>query len=208
MTEVGSPKKNRNPWSLEMFLRKIFKGVIDPIAKFLIRIGIKPNTITILGFLLSVGAAVFAATGHFTLAGLILVVAPPLDVVDGSMARLIGETSPYGAFLDSVTDRYSELVVLGGLFYYYAVNLDPLACLLVFLAAGGSVMVSYIKARAESLGYTAKVGILTRVERLIILASCLVFRIPMVALWIIAILANFTALQRVFYVHKQAFPKK
>jgi CDP-diacylglycerol---glycerol-3-phosphate 3-phosphatidyltransferase len=207
MSEVETPEVTKTPWSLEMFLRKTLKGVIDPVANFLLKLGVTPNMITALGFLLSGVTAFFAATGHFTVAGILLVVGGPLDVVDGTMARMIGKPSAYGAFIDSVTDRYSELVVLGGLLYYYAVNQNTVACLLVFLAAAGSVLVSYIKSRAESVGYTAKVGILSRVERIIVLAPCLVFNIPIVAMWILAIGANFTAIQRLLFVRKQAFPK-
>lgn len=208
MSEMESPKTKTTPWSLEMFLRKFFKGAIDPVARLMLRIGLKPNFITGLGLFFSTTAAFFAATGNMTLAGILLVIGGPLDVVDGTMARMIGQPSPYGAFVDSVTDRYSELVLLGGLLYFYAVKSDTLACVLVFLAAGGSVMVSYIKARAESLGYSAKTGILTRVERLIVMAPCLIFNIPLVALWIIAVLANFTAIQRFIFVRRQALQNK
>ncbi len=207
MNETEDSKQKSTRWSLEMFLRKLFKGVIDPVAKFLLKIGFKPNMITYLGFLLTTAAAVLVATDHVTLAGLLLLIGAPLDVVDGSMARQLGESSNYGAFIDSVTDRYSELVLLLGLLIYYLLDSNVMGCILVFVAAAGSVMVSYTKARAEALGYSAKIGLLSRVERLIVLVVCLVFQIPMVALWIIAILANFTALQRLFYVRKQAYLK-
>ena len=207
MNETEDPNQKSTSWSLEMFLRKLFKGVIDPVAKFLLKIGFKPNMITYLGFLLTTAAAVLVATEHLTLAGVLLLIGAPLDVVDGSMARQLGGSSNYGAFIDSVTDRYSELVLLFGLLVYYLIDSNVMGCILAFLAAGGSVMVSYTKARAEALGYSAKVGLLSRVERLIVLVVCLVFQIPMVALWIIAILANFTALQRLFYVRKQAYLK-
>lgn len=193
----------KSKWSLEMYLRKVFKNVIDPIAKGLLKVGITPNTITAIGFLLSTVAAVFASQGRFTLAGLILLVAAPLDVVDGSMARLIGIPTQYGSLIDSVTDRYSELVVFGGMMFYFISTQNTLAAMLVYIAAAGSVLVSYVKARAEGLNLSAKVGLLTRVERLIILIICLIFNIPMVALWIIAVLANFTAIQRLLFVRKQ-----
>jgi len=193
----------KSKWSLEMYLRKVFKNVIDPIAKGLLQLGITPNTITAIGFLLSTVAAVFASQGKFTIAGLILLVAAPLDVVDGSMARLIGTPSAYGSLIDSVTDRYSELVVFGGMMFYFVNTQDTLAAMLIYIAAAGSVLVSYVKARAEGLNLSAKVGLLTRVERLIILITCMIFNIPMVALWIIAVLANFTAIQRLLYVRKQ-----
>jgi CDP-diacylglycerol--glycerol-3-phosphate 3-phosphatidyltransferase len=193
----------KSKWSLEMYLRKVFKNVIDPIAKGLLKVGITPNTITAIGFLLSTVVAIFASQGKFTVAGLILLVAAPLDVVDGSMARLIGIPTQYGSLIDSVTDRYSELVVFGGMMFYFISTQNTLAAMLVYIAAAGSVLVSYVKARAEGLNLSAKVGLLTRVERLIILIICLIFNIPMVALWIIAVLANFTAIQRLLFVRKQ-----
>jgi len=193
----------KSKWSLEMYLRKVFKNVINPIAKGLLQIGITPNTITAIGFLLSTVAAVFASQGKFTIAGLILMVAAPLDVVDGSMARLLGTPSTYGSLIDSVTDRYSELVVFGGMMFFFVNTQNTMAAMLVYIAAAGSVLVSYVKARAEGLNLSAKVGLLTRVERLIILITCLILNIPIVALWIIAVLANFTAIQRLLFVRKQ-----
>jgi CDP-diacylglycerol--glycerol-3-phosphate 3-phosphatidyltransferase len=193
----------KSKWSLEMYLRRVFKNVIDPIARGLLRVGITPNTITAIGFLLSTVAAVFASQGKFTIAGLILLIAAPLDVVDGSMARLIGIPTQYGSLIDSVTDRYSELVVFGGMMFYFINTQNTLAAMLVYIAAAGSVLVSYVKARAEGLNLSAKVGLLTRVERLIILIICLIFNIPTVALWIIAVLANYTAIQRLLFVRKQ-----
>jgi len=201
---VTEKKQEKQRWSLEMYLRKVFKVVIDPIAAGLLKIGITPNTVTGLGFILSALAAFFISRGNLTTGGLILLIAGPLDVVDGSMARLMGPSTPYGSLIDSTTDRYSELVVLGGLLFYFVAQQDSLAILLVFLAASGSILVSYVKARAEALGFNCKVGLLTRVERLIIMIGCLIFQIPMVALWIIAILANITAVQRLLFVRKQA----
>ncbi len=203
MTEIEK-KQVKQRWSLEMYLRKVFKVIIDPIAAGLLKIGMTPNTVTGVGFILSALAAFFISRGNFTVGGLILLIAGPLDVVDGSMARLLGPSTPYGSLIDSTTDRYSELVVLGGLLFYFVGQQNSLAVLLVFLAASGSILVSYIKARAEALGFNCKVGLLTRVERLIIMIGCLTFQIPMIALWIIAILANFTAIQRLLFVRKQA----
>jgi CDP-diacylglycerol--glycerol-3-phosphate 3-phosphatidyltransferase len=208
MSEVETPKVEKNSWSLEMFLRKFFKGVIDPVARFLLRIGFKPNMITYLGLLITTGASALVVTGHIQWAGIVLLIGAPLDVVDGSMARLLGHSSMYGAFIDSVTDRYSELVMFGGLLIYYVLQANLTACILVFVAAAGSVMVSYVKARAEGLGYSAKIGLLTRVERLIVMISCLILNVPMVALWIIAVLANVTAFQRIWFVRKQTMAVK
>jgi CDP-diacylglycerol--glycerol-3-phosphate 3-phosphatidyltransferase len=127
----------------------------------------------------------------------------PVDALDGTMARLRGEPSEFGAFVDSVTDRYSELVIFGGLLIYYVLAGDWVMALVTYFAASGSVMVSYIRARASSLGYDTKVGILTRMERYLVLAPTLVIGYPWVGLWIIAILANITALQRIWDIRVQ-----
>jgi CDP-diacylglycerol--glycerol-3-phosphate 3-phosphatidyltransferase len=127
----------------------------------------------------------------------------PVDALDGTMARLRGEPSEFGAFVDSVTDRYSELVIFGGLLFYYASAGEEVMTVVTFFAASGSVLVSYVRARASSLGYDTKVGILTRMERYLVLAPSLVFNIPWVGLWIIAVLANITALQRIWDIRVQ-----
>jgi CDP-diacylglycerol--glycerol-3-phosphate 3-phosphatidyltransferase len=123
------------------------------------------------------------------------------------MARLCGESSDFGAFVDSVSDRYSELIIYGGLLYHYLTVGDRLGGLLVFVAAAGSVLVSYVKARAEGLGYGAKVGLLTRVERYLVLAPSLVFNQLYIGLGIIALFANITALQRIWFVRSQFHAK-
>lgn len=203
MSEIEETKQKEG-WSFESFMRKTFKGLLDAIAGFLLRIGLTPNAVTLFGVAFSAGVAVLLALGHITWGGILMVLAAPMDALDGSMARLSGKVSNFGAFLDSVTDRYSEMIILAGLLVYFIGQSNTTAILLIFAAAVGSILVSYTKARAESLGYNAKVGILTRVERVIVLDVCLIFNIPIVALWILAILANFTALQRIFFVWKQA----
>lgn len=190
--------------SLSDRLRALFKWILDPIGAFLNRLGLTPNTITMLGLLGNVVAAVFIARGQIVLGGIIVLVMWPVDALDGTMARLRGEPSDFGGFVDSVTDRYSELFIFGGLLYYFAAQNELLALMLVFISASGSVLVSYTRARAEGLGYSAKIGVLTRVERYLVLAPGLLFNIPLVSMWILAIFANFTALQRIWYVRRQA----
>lgn len=189
--------------------RARFKGILDPIGGFLNRVGLMPNTITIIGLMGNAVGAVFLARGQMTIGGLIILAMGPIDALDGTMARLRGEPSEFGAFVDSVSDRYSELVIFGGLLFYYLQQGDNLYAILAYLAAVGSVLVSYTRARAQSLGNDTKVGILTRFERYIILAPLLILNLPQVALWIVAILANFTAFQRILdvrsKVHKTEF---
>lgn len=185
-------------------LRSTFKNVLDPLGAFLNRLGILPNTMTILGLAGNTVGAVFLARGEMIIGGVIILLMGPVDALDGTMARLRGESSDFGAFVDSVTDRYSELVIFGGLLFYYLEQGAWLPALLAYVAAAGSVLVSYTRARAQSIGIDTKVGVLTRLERYFVLVPALILNIPMVALWIMAILGNITAIQRIVDVRKQA----
>lgn len=189
-------------------LRLWFKWVTDPLGAFFNRLGIHPNTMTILGVAGTTIGAIMIAQGKMSWGGLFILISVPFDALDGTMARLRGEATEWGAFVDSVADRYSELITFGGLLYYYLFLNDYLACVLVFISAAGSVLVSYVKARADSLGLQAKGGILTRVERYLVLAPALVFNKPIIALWILAVLTNITAFQRIFIARKDFYQKR
>ncbi|HSO28110.1 MAG TPA: CDP-alcohol phosphatidyltransferase family protein [Anaerolineales bacterium] len=184
-------------------MRVVFKGVLDPVGRLFNRLGLHPNTMTIIGLAGNMVGAYFLAVGQMTIGGLVILLMGPVDALDGTMARLRGEASEFGAFVDSVTDRYSELVILMGLLYFYVQQGNELATLLVYAAAAGSVMVSYVRARAQSLGSDSKIGILTRMERYLVLAPTLILNIPLVGLWVIAIFANVTALQRIYDVRRK-----
>lgn len=206
MTEDAANPKERLTLTDQMRIR--FKGLVDPVGAFLNRLGLTPNTMTILGLIGNTIGAVFLALGQMTVGGLLILLMGPVDALDGTMARLRGEPSEFGAFVDSVTDRYSELIIFGGLLYFYAEQGDWLLALLVYLSAAGSVLVSYTRARAQSLGYETKVGILTRVERYLVLAPLLVLNLPNIAVWILAVLTNVTALQRIMDVRRQVYKKE
>jgi len=186
-------------------MRNRFRGLLNWIGGFLNNLGITPNAMTIFGFVGNTVGAVFLAMGNMTIGGLIILAMGPVDALDGTMARLRGMSGDFGAFVDSVTDRYSELIIFAGLLYYYVSVGDKTAAMLVFAASAGSVLVSYIRSRGQSLGWDTKVGILTRMERYLVLAPSLILNIPMVGLWIIAIFANITALQRIIDVRRQAY---
>ena len=203
--EQASENKKKLTFTDQMRVR--FRGILDPIGAFLNRLGLMPNTMTILGLVGNTAGAVLLAQGNMRVGGLIILAMGPVDALDGTMARLRGEASEFGAFVDSVTDRYSELVIFGGLLFYYIQQGDWTMALVTYLAAGGSVLVSYVRARASSLGYDTKVGILTRMERYLVLAPSLVLNIPWVGIWIIAILANITALQRIWDIRRQIHSK-
>jgi len=193
--------------TLTDILRARFKGVVEPVAGFLNRIGLLPNTATLLGLFGTAVGSIFLAMGHITIGGLIILIAAPIDALDGTMARLRGESSQFGAFVDSVTDRYSELIIFGALLVYFVQQQNWLGCILAYLAAAGSVLVSYIRARAQSVGYETKIGIFSRVERYLVLIPGLIFNQPLVAIGIIALFANITALQRILHVRSQAYAK-
>jgi len=184
--------------------RKNFKGLLDPLGQFFIKLGLHPNTMTLLGLAGHMAGAVFLALGHMTIGGVFILISGPFDALDGTMARLLDQPTKFGAFVDSVTDRWSEMFIFLGLLIYYVQRGEVVMCVLVFLATMGSVMVSYTKARAETLGFDCNVGVLTRMERYLVLAPALLFNLPGLGVGLIALLANVTALQRAFYVRAQA----
>ncbi len=204
---MHADKPNPKPLTPTDWMRARFKGVVEPLADFFIRLGVTPNMMTLAGLGLNVAGAMLVAGGAMTAGGLFILIGGPFDGLDGAMARRLGQPTRFGAFVDSVTDRWSEMLIFMGLLFYYLSSAHPQALLyslLVFLATMGSVMVSYTKARAETLGFDCNVGVLTRMERYLVMAPALVLNLPWLALWIVAILANVTALQRVWHVRQQA----
>ena len=190
------------------YLRLWFKWFLDPLGGFFNRLGLTPNMMTMLGLLGNTVGAYYLAMGKMLTGGILVLIMTPIDALDGTMARLRGESSDFGAFVDSVSDRYSELIIYGGLLYHYLTVHDATGGMLVFIAAAGSVLVSYVKARAEGLGYGAKVGLLTRVERYLVLAPSIVFNQLYLGLGIIAVFANITAIQRIWFVRSQFHAKR
>jgi CDP-diacylglycerol--glycerol-3-phosphate 3-phosphatidyltransferase len=184
-------------------MRVVFRGVLNFFGGLFNKLGMMPNTMTILGLIGNTVGAVLIGLGYLTIGGLVILAMGAADTLDGTMARLRGMSSEYGAFVDSVTDRYSELVIFAGLLYYYLTQGEWLLVMVTYAAASGSVLVSYIRARAASVGMDTKVGILTRFERYLVLVPALVLNIPWLGVWIIAIFANLTALQRILDVRRQ-----
>jgi CDP-diacylglycerol--glycerol-3-phosphate 3-phosphatidyltransferase len=160
--------------------------------------------ISLLGFAGQVIGAILVAFGALSAAGFVLLFLSPLDALDGSLARLRGEASKFGAFFDSVLDRYSELLLFAGFLVYFLRRFDQDMVLWTFAAAAGSILVSYTRARGEALGFEVRRGLLTRFERYIIIIPTLIFAVPKFGIIVIAILANFTAIQRFIHVRRQA----
>ena len=171
--------------------------LIEPIARFLGSLGLSPNAVTILGFFLTVAVAGVLATGRLLLAGLLLTVTLAFDAVDGTLARISGQTTRFGAFLDSTLDRWAEVAMFVAIVWLYVDTDNDLGVILAVLALSMSLLVSYTRARAEGIGLECKEGILTRFERMVILIVGLVVGQLIWALAIIAALAGTTAVQRI-----------
>jgi len=178
-----------------------------PMVRLLARTPVTPSALTCFGFLLTAGAAVLIITGHLPVAGLVVLIAGLFDMLDGALARHTKKTSRFGAVLDSTLDRLSEAVLLLGIMVLYAREQSITGVLVVSGALVGSLMVSYIRARAEALGLQCQVGLFTRAERVLVLALGLLLgqidRALLIALAIILVFSLFTAGQRLFEIWKQ-----
>lgn len=195
---------SKTKFHFEGFLRKTFQAPLDSIAVFLLKLGITANFITLLGLVGNIAVAYLIARGFLLAGGLVAALMAPLDAVDGALARKMGVTGKFGAFLDSVIDRYDEMILLAGVLFFFQTQSYTLGVMLTYAAMCGSVLVSYTRARAEGLGFSGKAGIFSRIERSIVLILGLVLNQLIVSVGIIAILANVTALQRIFFVWKQS----
>ena len=181
-----------------------FAGWADPVARALVRLHLRPNHLTILGLAASVVAALAFAQGEKRLAGCLLILSGLFDFFDGSLARLSGQVTPFGAFLDSVIDRYSDLLVLLGLLTIFMRRGQKSEVFLTMAVVVGTVMVSYTKARAQTIGVTCEVGLMERPERQICLIAGALLDVLPLALWVLAVLVNLTALQRIVYTWRVA----
>ena len=182
------------------------KWLTDPAVNVLSRLGVTPNMLTLFGFAGNVGAAVLAANGRFREAGIVMLAFSALDFLDGSLARATGRATPFGSVLDSTMDRLSEAAVLFGLLWYFS-GLDAREEeLLIFAAVVASIMVSYLRARAEVIGLKLRDGLFTRTERVLLLGGGLILHdaldenVLTPVLWALALTAGFTALQRLAMV--------
>ena len=187
---------------LAKHVRPLLASSVAAIVRWLQRFGVTPNMVSFTGFALTIGSAALLATGNLRIGGGILWVAAMFDMVDGALARVSQSESKFGAFLDSTLDRYSESITFLGLAVYYA-NLGDAQTqlLLIFLTLVGSWAVSYTRARAEGLDIECNVGILQRPERLVLLIAALILGLVLPVLWVLAVMTNITAGQRIYEVY-------
>jgi len=192
------------------------KRIIDAIVRGLGRSRINPNALTFIGLLINIGCGVLYGYGSFFTAGLLMILANLFDMLDGQVARLRGRVTRFGAFFDSVIDRYSDIVVYVGIMVFYArdaVTRSTLLVALTGLALVGSVLISYSRARAESLNIACKVGFLERPERLVLLiigsltqtgpvTNPFLYKMPQV-LWVLAVLSHWTVVHRIYHTWRE-----
>lgn len=185
-------------------LRRWSRGILVPIAGAVSRTGISPNGLTLLGLAFSLVVAGFLAEGRFQVGGILVLLASAFDALDGAVARLTGRVTVFGGFLDSTLDRVSEVVLYLGLLYFYTQQGAAPEILLIYLTIVGSLLVSYTRARAEGLGVACKVGLFTRLERVLVLALGLMLLQMTTALVILAVGSWLTVLQRILHVGRQS----
>lgn len=178
--------------------------ILRPFAQDIGKLGISPNAVTVLGFILSVVSGAFLAFGNFLTGGIFLALSGSCDVLDGILARTVKKTSRLGAFLDSFLDRYADFFPLAGLLYFGHLKGNDLILFGALFSIVGSFATSYARARAESLGIDCKKGIFERPERVILLIAGVLTGFVEGALLILALFSNLTALQRLNCVLRKA----
>lgn len=200
-----------------------FVNLLTPFITLSMRLNLSPNTFTVLGLLITLSAAVLLTLdqANINLAGLLILLGGVCDILDGKLARSSNKASKFGALFDSTIDRYSEVAMFFGIGAYYIAGNHYLLSVVTFAALGGSTMVSYVRARGEGLGFDAKVGFMQRPERIIFIGSGALLHFPLfpitmfhvdnhmvtfmdISIWIVAIMANITAIQRIVHIYNDS----
>lgn len=193
-------------------LKSGYLRLIEPVADYLVRRRVNPNTLTTIGTLCTVSGGVIYATGHISVAGWVVGLTALFDVLDGTVARRTGRSTVFGAFYDSSLDRIADGAVLGGLTVFYATSVAHYSVPMIvisLLGIIGTFLTSYTRARAESLGIDAKVGLLQRPERIVLLSAPQAFFGLALGGWVLAVIVTLltitawiTAAQRIAFVHR------
>jgi CDP-diacylglycerol---glycerol-3-phosphate 3-phosphatidyltransferase len=199
---------NRSSSLTPMFdgsFRRPIEKAIRPVGNALQRTGLSPDHLTVVGLLVGIGAAIAIGSGHLLLGLVLVVLAAVPDLLDGALAKASEAASQRGAFFDSTVDRVTDAVLLGGVAWYLAGHESPHMSVLAFAVMAASSLISYQRAKAESLGLDAKGGLMERAERVVLLCIGLLWdRLLVPVLWIMLALTVLTAVQRFIKVWRQA----
>ena len=194
---------------LDQMVRAGWDRLMKPVGRSMARMGVSANALTVVGFLIQIVAALLVLRGRLLAAGLVVIAGALFDVFDGAVAKATGPTK-FGALLDSTLDRLSDAVLFGSIVWLYGVDPDVderRSLLIAGLALGNllvAFLVSYVKARAEGLGYEANIGIAERAERVIVMVVGLLFDILLIALAVLVAASAITFLQRLLHIRAQA----
>jgi CDP-diacylglycerol--glycerol-3-phosphate 3-phosphatidyltransferase len=161
-----------------------------------------------MGFFVTLLASFFLLKERWLLAGVFIILSGLFDLFDGVVARKLNKVTSYGSFLDSVLDRYSDLILLLAILVYYLQKGNLRAVILTGFVSMGTALIPYIRAKAESLGIECTIGLMERAERIILLTLGVLFHWLIPILWILAILTHFTVFQRIYYVRKRLRSKQ
>jgi CDP-diacylglycerol---glycerol-3-phosphate 3-phosphatidyltransferase len=182
--------------------KETFRQLIRPLARVLSAIRVRPDALTVAGWVLSLGAATLFALGYTKTAGAVMLFAGLFDALDGAVARESNRMSSFGAFLDSTLDRLSESAIFVGIVFFYASSARPYEALLAGVAMAFSLMTSYTRARAEGLGFECEVGLLERAGRVVILSLFSLTGFLIAGVGLVAVGALVTTAQRILHVRR------
>jgi len=188
---------------LSNLIGRICQSIIGRLVQGISLLGINPNFLTFIGFIVTLMAAGFLAQGKFLHAGIVIILSGIFDILDGKVARKTNTVTTFGAFFDSVLDRYSDMALFLGLIIHYSSSQQTIYVVLSGIVMMGAVMTSYTRARAESLIPSCKVGFLERPERLVLLIIGTLFNKMAPVLWIMSVMSNLTVAHRIFQTWDQ-----
>ena len=192
---------------LSQTIGRICRAILNLMVRGISLLGVNPNLLTFVGFLITLLAAWFLAEGRFFDAGIVIIFSGIFDMLDGRVARVTKTVTRFGAFFDSVLDRYSDMALFLGLLIHYARIQQTTYLVLAGIVMMGAVMTSYTRARAESLIPLCKVGFMERPERLVLLIIGALFNRMAPVLWVMAVMSNLTVIHRIVHTWKQASRK-
>ncbi len=192
---------------LSQTIGRICRAILNFMVRGISLLGVSPNLLTLVGFLITLLAAWFLSQGRFFDAGIVIIFSGIFDMLDGRVARVTRSETPFGAFFDSVLDRYSDMALFLGLLIHYARAEQMTYLVLSGIVMIGAVMTSYTRARAESLIPLCKVGFMERPERLVLIIIGALSGKMAPVLWVMAVMSNLTVIHRIVYTWKQA-PRK